>query len=629
MAWSLDALRFAADMLEDPGEAPLPVLILMTARAEALPERPTESAELSRLMALPSVSRLDIGPLGAEHRALLVRSMLGLEGDLAVAVTPARSQNPHTSGFRLAEGAPVELPEDLAVVWRERIARVLEDSDAPQVEREALELAAVLGLDVDAGEWAAICEAAGLAPPWALVEALLRERLAAARVEGPRVGWSFVHGMLRESVLAQAARAGRLAGHHRRCAAELERREGAGVDAELAERLGRHLLAGGQPADALAPLLRAATTRMNGGDYRQAELMLQRRAVGLKEAGISEADPRAWDGEVVWIQLLVFQGRFPEAEARTAELVRGTDRPELRALHLTGLFYVGYMHRMAGLFDAAWAELSALDPLLRASGDNALLLRVVRERGRIQLDRGDLAGAAETLQEALMLSRTLSDPDREGFALRDLSILHLRAGRTALGLQHTRQARARFVRSGNRWGIADALNMLGEVEREEGRLDQAEQRYRESIERFRAIGSYDAIIPQLNLCMVLLSRDQLAELGPLLDSTLFAARHIRNRRLEALALGLCLGWAASKQEWNVWVLRWDELGALGPAADTADIDLATVLERSGHNASVAGADGLALEVLRLAAAVWRAVSRPDDAARVEAHIIRLTGAFSP
>src|SRR6185295_15006080 len=217
------------------------------------------------------------------------------------------------TGFVLHPGAEAQIPDDLHQVWSGRVARLL--ADQPPGAREALEIAATLSPFVDRREWQAACRAAGVSCPPELLEELVTSRLALRTEEG----WSFVHAMLRESVERMARDAGRLAAHHRACAAMLrERRAG---ERGVAERLGRHLLLAGEREAALEPLLAGARERRETSDYPAALSILADREAVLEELGAPAADPRRGKGWVVRARIHLHQGEL-------AEVFRWAERAE-------------------------------------------------------------------------------------------------------------------------------------------------------------------------------------------------------------------------------------------------------------------------------------------------------------
>src|SRR5205085_845640 len=114
----------------------------------------------------------------------------------------------------------------------------------------ALELAAVLGVNVDDAEWAFACEEARVELPGDLLEVLISSRLAIL-ADG---SWTFAHGMLRESLVRSAREKARYHEHQRTCARMLQRRYGLDVRG-IPDRLGNHLVEANDLEDALEPLL--------------------------------------------------------------------------------------------------------------------------------------------------------------------------------------------------------------------------------------------------------------------------------------------------------------------------------------------------------------------------------------
>ncbi len=288
--WGIDALGFVLHMLDSQGDDHPPVLMLITAQDEALAERPGEQERLNAILDHPDTRVVPVDALAQEHRPALVRALLGLEQELAEQVEARTEGNPlfavqlvgdwvqrgvlelGEQGFRLRSGAKALLPDDVDQVWRQRIDRVLEQR--PEHEGHALELAAVLGQQVDEEEWRAVCDLASVQFPTGLAGSLVEQRLARAGPDGRLAIWSFVHGLLRESLIRRARDNGRWDAHNRACANMLHGRSGPG----LAERLAGHLLASGEWERALGPLLDGARERMTEGAYSAAEELLDRRA---------------------------------------------------------------------------------------------------------------------------------------------------------------------------------------------------------------------------------------------------------------------------------------------------------------------------------------------------------------
>ena len=198
--WGADALEFVGELLDAQERDPSRVLVVLSARDEALAERAMERGLLEELMRAPVASRLAVGPLEPEEHRALVETLLGLEGALARLVEERTAGNPMFAvqlvgdwvqrrvlgpgpqGFQLRDGAEAHLPDDLFAAWAGRVDDLLEDR--PESDRHALEIAAVLGQRVDRHEWLAACRARGMAPSEDLVDELLSRRLASVDPSG-------------------------------------------------------------------------------------------------------------------------------------------------------------------------------------------------------------------------------------------------------------------------------------------------------------------------------------------------------------------------------------------------------------------------------------------------------------
>ncbi len=187
----------------------------------------------------------------------------------------------------------------------------------------ALELAAVLGREVEVSQWQRACGARGVrSPELSLVGALLEQRLARGGEHGAHRSFELVHGMLRESLLRRAREAGRLVDHHLACAELLEEASSA---ADL-ERRGRHLLAAAEPEQALGPLLDAARTYRLSGHFQRAEQLLEQRADALQDLGLPEADERWGAGWVQRARICGQRGEHAEAERWLERAAQAADQ---------------------------------------------------------------------------------------------------------------------------------------------------------------------------------------------------------------------------------------------------------------------------------------------------------------
>ncbi|MCA9541979.1 MAG: hypothetical protein KC620_23945, partial [Myxococcales bacterium] len=277
-----DATRFAGYVLAHRSE--LPALLLLTVRTDALRPGSPEQVALAELLQSPSAACLPLGPLPPGPYAELLQSLLPLRVDLVESIiqrtagcplfglellqhwirTEALEDSPE--GFRLRSGAERIAPEGLQAVWRARIDEALAGEGQGA---QCFELAAVLGLVVDNAEWTAVCAHAGLHADPAVTERMLDARLI-RRVDGGR--WTFTHAMVREALQQRVRRAGRWAWANRLCADMLLMR---GENEPI--RLAEHLMAAGDHAAAIGPLVAADDMRHEATDLPRVRRLLSQR----------------------------------------------------------------------------------------------------------------------------------------------------------------------------------------------------------------------------------------------------------------------------------------------------------------------------------------------------------------
>ncbi len=421
--WGFDAIRLAKYLLNRvTGDRP--ILVLLTAQDEAMEDRDTEAAAVEALCEHSGAMRVIVPALVRKERRELVRELLYLEGDLAGQVEDRTGGNPlfavqlvgdwvhrgvlevGESGFVLRHGEEAVLPDDIHQLWEGRTARVLEGRDVDA--RAALELAALMGADVEGNEWTGACRVAGLSVPKDLVQSLSERRLARSDAQG----WAFTHGMLRESLERSARESGRWEDLHRACATTLQIRYDAARLPGIAERLGRHLFYGGRPEEALEPLREGALERRAMSDYGAALRLLDLREEVLQVLDLPAADPRWGEGWVARAHTLVGLGRFDQAEER--------GRKAIAAGRLYGWRYL--------LAEA---------------------LRMVAMAASLQ---GRLTEALELLLEGELAGKAVGDEFQTAHCLCAASEVLAKTGQQQRAIKYARRSLAsRVSRSGSRW----------------------------------------------------------------------------------------------------------------------------------------------------------------------------------
>jgi tetratricopeptide (TPR) repeat protein len=632
VAFGAEALALVEHLVSS--QDPLPVLLVLTARSEALAQDPVVAARLATTCARSGAVRLHVGPLPDDARADLVRGLLGLDPTLVAGIVARTAGNPlfavqlvgdwvqrgilepGPSGLKLAQGSGVELPADLRAVWAAALDGLL--ADGPGGEDVALEVAAALGDDVDAGEWRDACALAGAACPPGLVGRMVARRLARPSGDGVGAGWAFVHGMLRETVERRSQVALRLERLHRACAMMLASRSGP----RNRERRGRHLLAAGDADAALAPLLLGAVERVDAGDYDDARALLDLRERTLDARGAPGDDPRRGEAWVVQSQLARMRGDTLAAHEWAARAVARSGAPRAAGawapVRARALRELGRLAWYLGRADAAWHHLSESEGLAVVHGDRALLARVRRDMGEVLLDQGEPERAETSFELALDGHTATGDDAGAASALLGLGYASRYRGRMDEAASRIEQARARYARAGSRHGVAGCWNALGEIARLQGDRALAERLYMRSRDAFAALGSGEAVTAELNLGLVQVEQHRFVDARRTLG-TAQATYEARGLRAMQGVVHLCLAACAAGLDdgpgagWHL------EHGAsLVHDAGFVDPDTARVLDLTGGLLQRLGQVTLAKRAWDLSATQWEALGQMAEAQAVRA-----------
>jgi len=632
--WGQDAIDFAAHLLRSRADHPVRVLVLATLRTEALAEGSAEERSLDELMHLDGAHRLHLRPLEAQDTLTLVEELLYLTGDLAHAVADRSGGNPMFAvqlvgdwvqtgrlrpgarGFELV-GEATTVPDDIHQIWEAPLRRLLDKR--PESDRVALELAAVLGREVEYQEWEKVCEKAGHQPTKDLLDELVAQGLA----RGGLYRFSFVHGLLRESIERAAREAKRWQAHNRLCA-ELFAEEGASP-----EQLGRFLAEAGDVAAAVAPLLEGARRLAARGDYTRAIAVLDRRELAIRRADLSRAD-EAWpEGRIVKIEALWRLGNMDEAGQLLDKLMKAFDR-------------------FGWSYDLRCRVLGLQARFLHSQGDSRRAVAVAREAVKLSGRLGDPRGTAAArrihgsilaelgeLDTAEALARTARSEyeafgDEVGQWECDLVLFTLlkQAGRLREAASILERAMAFHEREGRRQDVAGCLNNLGEIERLRGNLGRAESCYRAARVIFESIGAAGKTIVDANLGLVLLERKQFVPARKALHQALSAFEAQGRRAFAGVLHAALIPCAAGLRDWIAFDAHFDAAVAIQQECRFVDIDVAKAATMAGELA-LEGRERLRAErVWGFAREQWRGADRIPEAMNVQRRLNRLRASRS-
>ncbi len=622
----LDSIAFTDFLLELSPTVPRPILVVLTSRDEDLVHHPIASSSLSELANRPSATPVALEPLDLAERRELVRRLLGLEARLAGQIEERTGGNPlftvqligdlvergvlvpGKSGFKLQRKASLNLPADLRDVWKDRLDRLLAGRSSD--ERTALELAAILGLEVDPLEWHALCTRMGVNLPDGLVDAMFAQRLVQADEAGPEWGWSFVHAMLRETVEAEAKARDieQWRRYHREAAALL----GDTGDSSVTLRLSQHLLSGGQPERALGPLLDAAT--QPGRDARMAEALLVAHDRACSTIGLADTDPRRLDGWIARGALLVGTGRESDAARWASRALDAGEQAESNEHIARALGVLAEVARVKHRFGQSLQ-------LRRRSMRHALIgdlpeqqAEAMKGTGRLYLDVGNWTQAASAYTEALRISREAGLDALSADCLTSLGYIAVKTGNIEASDDYFLEAGEYVHRSGSRVQQAHLLNALADLARKRGDFAVAESHSHEALKYYLATGTRAARVMMLNLSLfqVLQSKFELAR--KTIESALQEdPGGPEGKAFIAGCMATLLPCLAHAREWQDWYGHLETIGRTFSGDMFVDDDTMAMLELAASMASEAGQKDRAMAAWRLALELWNAMGREDRA----------------
>jgi serine/threonine protein kinase len=511
--WGDESMR-ALELLAD-GSFEAPLVVIATVKEEAQGVHPEMRARLCELRNAERTSGIFVGPLRAEDHLRLVRDLLSLEPTLAGDLARRTEGNPLFAeqlvgdwvrrgilevtrrGFALRADADVALPDDLHAVWLARVELVL--AERSTLDREALELAALLGHRIGEDEWHRLCEIASLPSPLALATALSRARLAHRDLDGTL---AFVHGALRESILRAARDAGRRDAQMAQIEVLLRELVSRGAE-HATERLGRLLAESGRDLEAAETLVRAAEERRRGCDYGMALGLLTEADVCFERGGVSLSDARRASGFIVRAWALRQVGHYSDSLC-VAEHVLAQQGVGWGEYVASALLRRADVDVRLGRVDRGRSDLERARDELGVRGDLLGIASAEWMLAWIDVFRGELDSPVTQLGRLCSLAESPSFPPPGPLHLYwTLGFVHVAREEAELGETFCRLAEEAAHRSKNRLGLAHARAVASGVALLRGLDLEAVSLAEDAIAHYRAIGSNEVHFGELALGMAL------------------------------------------------------------------------------------------------------------------------------
>jgi tetratricopeptide (TPR) repeat protein len=384
-------------------------------------------------------------------------------------------------------------------------------------------------------------------------------------------------------------------------------------------RLGRHMVLSGKPSDALGTLLHGADIAWSRGEYGRAAELLALREHALEQSQI-KADQPAWgQGWIRRARLAMRHGDIALGRSLLDQTEQAARRHSWDAELSETLASQSAHYSFTGEHSKARHKAEEAVSLAESSGDLVLVARSYRALGQRLVERGDFDRAEQMIKHSSEIFEAFED--EVGVIQCDQVLFLIARGRGQLT-----EARAILLhlvevqeRRGYRWGLAAAVNGLGDIARTEGKLSEAEAHYRRAAALFISVSptAPTARSVSVNLALVLVAQDRFDEAAELLSDAIEAidtGSSTANRGLSRMVLACC---AAGAGRWEAFDTPFLRGLSLLTRIERLDIDVAGVAERIGHIALRAGQPERAERALGLARWQWEGLGRQAELSRVE------------
>ncbi|MBT3221775.1 MAG: AAA family ATPase, partial [Proteobacteria bacterium] len=627
--WGREALDFTVSLLKTQQSNPLPVLVVMTARDDQL--NGDEATTLDEIVDDSRTRTMSIQPLAQKYHRQLIQQLLALDETLVARIEARTAGNPMFAvqlvgdwvgrdllllgegGFRLKEGVEGTLPDDLHDAWVGTVERLLDER--PESDGIALELAALLGNDIDTDEWNIVCKRAGVGVSAGLMEAMFSQRLASS-VLGSIYGWSFAHAMLRESLERRAKDHGRWQDHHRICAEVLAELKD---DHDYRERRAMHLLSAGKGEEALELLLDCSRSYLRSGDHRSARSMLTLWETTTRSMGLEADDPRLGAGWVTWAHLCRMRRQFEDAENWAIKAEAQSRRIDADHTLYMALREQGLLWNIRGKPDEAWMFLQKALSVAEDSFNTLGIADTTSKMAWVRLNRGEIRHARSMFLRAVERFEECHQPEEAASCWMGLYEAARKTGDYVMARQWLEKAQACYDQQGSQWGVATVINNTADLARLEGDLDTAESGFRSALEKFRQLGLSHTSIARINLSLLMIARQDYEEARDELEEFLKQVSP-RRRTIHVLVHCSLLPALAGVRDWVAWDHHSEQALSLLSITSYVDVDIAEVLEQAVKLAVSYHQFRRARPVLFACQEQWRALGRTERADELNGYL---------
>lgn len=524
------SLGFALYLLNSEEARGIPVLILGTVRSEDMEKGSNPYSVYKRLIGESGVTSVTVQALSSSDHQELVQKMIGLDAALCEQVAERTSGiplfaiqligdwiergvlEPGKSGFKVKDGASVDVPDSLHSLWISRMRLIFNDRESGNA-LEQLEIAASLGREFDADEWRIASSMAELGDTSRTLECMLRHQLV--DVQYPNVRFS--HDLLWESLIRNARENGRDRSHHQICADMLQAYFSEALTFYY-ERRADHLYAAQAWEACIEPYLQAGIVRRQRGEFAMAHVLFRKREEAIEQCKADADSPiRAlgWIAEAdTYLQEIALDRVEPLTEQAIA-LGQRTQSPVVQALaYKTKGELLHSRNNITEALDALMISLSFFNQI--GERRKALYLKERADAlwliGRICDSRHELELARIYFQQAIDIQLETNDSYGLARAYKALGNTYQHGGLYEDARKSLTYALQIFEKMGYRLYVAHCLNDIGEIYRLGYlRPDQAEEWYRKAMDVYREVDPIHSTTTVINLVLLLLSKERFTE----------------------------------------------------------------------------------------------------------------------
>lgn len=175
----------------------------------------------------------------------------------------------------------------------------------------------------------------------------------------------------------------------------------------------------------------------------------------------------------------IARGDLDLARPLLEEMVCVGDDVRLRGI---GLQNLGSVYAQQGRLDLADRMFAESFACFRDCGYERGQAIALNNRGRAALDRGDIDGARELLEQAVDAARQVEDEELIALSTANVSEAMLAAGRFERANDLVCAALGHFRTSGNRWREVECLRLLGEINARRGHREDAIRCYERGLQ---------------------------------------------------------------------------------------------------------------------------------------------------